>query len=152
MYELSLGGTKIHDNTLTGNGIDASTADWSNNVQLLVSCSDGSAGGISIYRNRISGSAYPLMLLNNGSHPLGTKGVHVHDNVMTLRSTARVGAMASDGMTELFGAAANNRFDDNTYRVTDPGAAYWAWDGQMLTWSQWQAAGHDVHGTRRHSG
>jgi parallel beta-helix repeat protein len=152
MYELSLGGTKIHDNTLTGNGIGDSTADWSNNVQLLVSCSDGSAGGIEIYRNRISGSAYPLALLNNGSHPLGTTGVDVHDNVMMLRSsTARVGAIASDGMTELFGAAANNRFDHNTYRVPDRGA-YWAWDGQMLTWSQWQAAGNDAHGIRRQAG
>jgi hypothetical protein len=36
--------------------------------------------------------------------------------------------------------------------VTDPGGAYWAWDGQMLTWSQWQAAGNDVHGTRRKAG
>jgi parallel beta-helix repeat protein len=146
MYELSLGGTKIYDNTLTGNGIGDGTADWSNNVQLLVSCSDGSAGGIEIYRNRISGSTYPLVLLNNGSHPLGTEGVHVHDNVMTLRSsTARVGAIASDGMTELFGAAANNRFNDNTYRVPDRGA-YWAWDGQMLTWRQWRALGHDQDG------
>jgi hypothetical protein len=152
MYELSLGGTRIYDNTLTGNAIDDSTADWSNGVQLLVSSSDGSAGGIEIYRNRISGSAYPLMLLNNGSPLLGTKGVHVHDNVMTLRSsTVRVGAIASDGTTELFGAAANNRFDHNTYRVPDRGA-YWAWDGQTLSWSQWQAAGNDVRGTRRQAG
>jgi parallel beta-helix repeat protein len=152
MYELSLGGTKIHDNTLTGNGIGDGSADWSNNVQLLVSCSDGSAGGIEIYRNRIGGSAYPLMLLNNGSHPLGTKGVHVHDNVITLRSsTARVGANASDGMNELFSEAAKNRFDSNTYRVPDRGA-YWAWDGQALSWSQWQAAGNDVRGTRRQAG
>jgi hypothetical protein len=57
-----------------------------------------------------------------------------------------VGAVAFDGLTELFSETANNVFDSNTYRVPDPGGAYWAWDGQMLTWSQWRAAGNDVHG------
>jgi hypothetical protein len=66
---------------------------------------------------------------------------------MTLRSPGdEVGAFAFDGLTELFGEAANNRFDSNTYRVTDPGGGYWAWDGQMLTWSQWQALGQDQYG------
>ena len=50
---------------------------------------------------------------------------------MTLRSaTTRVGAAAFDGLTELFSAEANNRFDHNTYRVLDLSGAYWAWDGQ----------------------
>ena len=43
-WELSYGGAKIHDNTLTGNGVGDGTANWFNNVQLLVSCSDGSVG------------------------------------------------------------------------------------------------------------
>jgi hypothetical protein len=49
-------------------------------------------------------------------------------------------------LTELFSEAANNRFDSNTFRVPDAGGAYWAWDGHMLTWSQWQALGHDHYG------
>jgi hypothetical protein len=94
-------------------------------VQLLVSCSDGSAGGIEIYRNRINGSAYPLGLINHAGHPIRTRGVNVHHNPMILRSSAaRVGAVAFDGLTELFTAAAHNRFDHNTYRVPDRGA-YW---------------------------
>jgi hypothetical protein len=147
MYELSLGGTKIHDNTLTGNGIGDGSADWFNNVQLLVSCSDGSAGRIEIYDNTIDGAAYPLGLINHSHHPLRTAGAYVHHNRITLRSSGdEVGAVAFDGLTELFSAAANNRFDSNTYLVTDPGGAYWAWDGQMLTWSQWQALGQDQYG------
>jgi Right handed beta helix region len=146
-WELSYGGTKIHDNTLTGNGIGDGTANWYNNVQLLVSCSDGSVGRIEIYDNTIDGAAYPLGLINHSHHPLRTTGVYVHHNRMTLRSSGdEVGAVAFDGLTELFSEAANNRFDSNTYRVTDPGGAYWAWDGQMLTWSQWQALGHDQYG------
>jgi parallel beta-helix repeat protein len=146
-WELSYGGAKIHDNTLTGNGIGDGTANWYNNVQLLVSCSDGSVGRIEIYDNTIDGAAYPLGLINHSHHPLRTTGVYVHHNRMTLRSSGdEVGAVAFDGLTELFSAAANNRFDSNTYRVTDPGGAHWAWDGQMLTWSQWQALGHDRYG------
>jgi parallel beta-helix repeat protein len=153
MYELSYGGTKIHDNTLTGNGIGDGTANWFANVQLLVSCSDGGVGRIEIYDNTIDGAAYPLGLINHIHHPLRTTGAYVHHNRMTLRSPGdEVGAVAFDGLTELFSTAANNRFDSNTYRVTDPGGAYWAWDGQMLTWRQWQAAGNDVHGTRRQAG
>ena len=151
-WELSYGGAKIHDNTLTGNGTGDGTANWYNNVQLLVSCSDGSVGHIEIYDNTIDGTAYPLGLINGSHHPLRTAGAYVHHNRMTLRSSGEVGAVAFDGLTELFSNAANNRFDSNTYLVTDPGGAYWAWDGQMLTWSQWQAAGNDVHGTRHKAG
>ena len=53
-WELSYGGAKIHDNTLTGNGIGDGSPNFFNNVQLLVSCSDGSDGGIEIFRNRIT--------------------------------------------------------------------------------------------------
>ena len=66
---------------------------------------------------------------------------------MTLRaSTTRVGAAAFNGLTELFSAAAKNRFDHNIYRVPDSSGAYWAWNGQTLTWSQWRAFGQDANG------
>ncbi len=68
-WELSYGGTKIHDNTLTNNGLGDGTPNWFNNVQLLVSCSDGSVGGIEIYENTIDGAAYPLGLINHSGHP-----------------------------------------------------------------------------------
>ena len=58
-WELSYGGTKIHHNTLTDNGVGDGTANLFSNVQLLVSCSDGSVGGIEIYENTIDGAAYP---------------------------------------------------------------------------------------------
>jgi parallel beta-helix repeat protein len=148
-WELSYGGAKIHHNTLTGNGEGGQNA-WLNNVQLLVSCSDGSTGGIEIYANTIDGTAYPLALINHSAHPTRTRNVYVHDNTMTLRSTSsRVGAMAFDGLTEIFSASANNRFEDNTYRVPDRRGAYWGWDGKALTWSQWRRFGHDNDGLVR---
>ena len=147
-WELSYGGAKIHDNTLIDNGIGDGSSSFYNNVQLLVSASDGSDGGIEIYRNTMDGTAHPLALINHAVHPIRTRSVYVHDNLMILRSSqAKVGAVAFDGLTELFGDAANNRFDYNTYRVPDINAAYWEWDGRILTWGQWQGLGQDVHGS-----
>ncbi len=61
---------------------------------------------------------------------------------MTLRApTTRVGAAVFDGSTDLFSAAANNRFNDNTYRVLDRRGAYWAWNGQTLTWASGRRSG-----------
>jgi hypothetical protein len=46
----------------------------------------------------------------------------------------------------MFSPSAGNRFRANTYRVLDPQAAYWVWNGETLTWAQWQALGHDGSG------
>jgi hypothetical protein len=146
LWELSYGGAKIHDNTLTNNGLGGTNM-FFNNVQLLISCSDATVGGIEIYQNTIDGTAYPFGLLNHSVHPTRTRNVYVHDNVMTLRApTTRMGAYAANGLTELFSAAANNRFDHNTYRVPNTAGAYWAWNGQILTWSQWRGYGQDANG------
>ena len=73
--ELSYGGTTIHDNTLTDNGLGDGTANWGNNVQLLVSASDGSVGaGIEIYDNTIDGAAYPLGLINHSQRTRPARG------------------------------------------------------------------------------
>jgi parallel beta-helix repeat protein len=147
-WELSYGGTKIHDNKLTDNGVGDGSQNWGANVQLLVSTSDGSVGsGIEIYKNTIDGAANPLGLLNHSSGTPLTRQVFVHDNNLTLRApTTRVGAAVFDGSSDLFSAAANNRFKDNTYRVLDRSGTYWAWNGQTLSWAQWQTLGHDRNG------
>jgi hypothetical protein len=110
------------------------SADWFNNVHLLVSASDGSVGaGIEICENTIDGAAYPLGLINHIHHPTRTRQVTSTTNVTTLRaSTTRVGAVGFDALTELFTVAANSRFD-YTYRVLNPNDAYWEWNGQKLS-------------------
>jgi hypothetical protein len=149
LYEMSLGGTKIHHNTLTGNGIGDGTVAWTINVQLSIASSDGSRGGragIEIYANTIDGAAYPLGLVTHAGRP-STKQVKVHDNVLILRAaTSRVGGADGSGTGEMFSPSAGNRFRANTYRVLDPQAAYWVWNGETLTWAQWQALGHDGSG------
>jgi parallel beta-helix repeat protein len=149
LYETSFGGTKIHHNTLIGNGIGDGSVDWTINVQISIASSDGSRGGrggIEIYANRISGDAYALGLVTHAGRP-STKQVKVHDNVLVLRAaSSRVGGADNSGMGEMFSPSAGNRFRANTYRVLDPQAAYWAWNGETLTWAQWQALRHDRSG------
>jgi parallel beta-helix repeat protein len=149
LYEMSFGGTKIHHNTLTDNAMGAGPVDWTINVQLSIASSDGSRGGrggIEIYDNTIGGDAYPLGLVTHAGRR-STKQVQVHDNVLILRSaSSRVGGADGSGTGEMFSPSAGNSFRANTYRVLDPQAAYWAWNGETLTWAQWQALGHDASG------
>ena len=149
LYEISLGGTKIHHNRLIDNAMGAGTADWMLNVQLSIASSDGSRGGrggIEIYANTIRGDAYALGLVTHAGRP-STEQVRVHDNVLILRATSsRVGGADASGTGEMFSPSAGNRFRANAYRVLDPNGAYWAWNGETLTWAQWQAIGHDANG------
>ena len=149
LYEGSFGGTKIHHNKLIDNGIGDGTSNWTMNVQLGVASSDGSRGGrggIEIYANRIDGAAYALGIVTHAGRPT-TKQVHVHDNLLILRAaSSRVGGEDQTGTGEMFSPSAGNRFRANTYRVLDPNAAYWAWNGETLTWTQWQAIGNDDNG------
>jgi parallel beta-helix repeat protein len=149
LYESSFGGTKIHHNTLMDNGMGDGTEDWTLNVQLSIASSDGSRGGrggIEIYANTIGGDGYPLGLVTHAGRG-STRQVKVHDNVLILRAaSSRVGGVDNSGTGEMFRPSAGNRFRDNTYRVLDPEAAYWAWNGETLTWAQWQALGHDASG------
>jgi parallel beta-helix repeat protein len=149
LYEMSFGGTKIYHNTMVDNAMGAATVDWMLNVQLSIASSDGSRGGrggIEIYANKIGGDAYPLGLVTHAGRP-STKQVLVHDNVLILGSaSSRVGGTDNSGTGEMFSPSAGNRFRTNTYRVLDPQAAYWAWNGETLTWAQWQALGHDSNG------
>jgi parallel beta-helix repeat protein len=149
LYEISLGGTKIHHNKLIDNAMGAGTVDWMLNVQLSIASSDGSRGGnggIEIYANTIGGDAYPLGLVTHAGRP-STKQVQVHDNVLILRAASSlVGGADASGTGEMFSPSAGNRFRANTYRVLDPNAEDWEWDGETLTWAQWQALGHDASG------
>jgi hypothetical protein len=122
-----------------GNGVGDGTS-TGHNAQLVIANSDGSTGGIEVYSNTIDGTASPLSLIDNSGRAIRTKNVYVHHNVMTLRaSSSRAGAFG----TNLFSTAANNRFAGNTYRVLNTTGKYWAWNGQTLSWSGWQALGHD---------
>jgi hypothetical protein len=144
-WEISYGGVRIHDNKLIGNGEGDGTSN-AYNAQVTVADSDGGQRGIEIYDNTIVGSAFPVTLIDDSNRSGATSSVYVHHNVMTLRAdTSRVGAFGAD----LVAPEANNRFENNAYRVVDRGGSYWAWNTESLTWTQWRATGHDNKGSLR---
>jgi hypothetical protein len=101
LYEISFGGTKIHDDTLRDNGGDDRYG-WfqrgSTSRGRLPRC-NRQRGGIAILDNSIDGTAYTVGLFVNGNRPL-TRGVYVHDNSVTLRAAeARVGAVAFQALS-----------------------------------------------------
>jgi hypothetical protein len=122
LYEISFGGTRIHDDTLRDTVVMTVTTGF-NAVQLLVAGSDGAIGkreGIAIFDNSIHGTAYAVGQIVNGNRSL-TRGIYVHDDSVTLRAAvAGVSGVAFDGLVGLSSPEANNRFEDNSYRVIAP--------------------------------
>jgi hypothetical protein len=142
---------EIHDNVLTGNAA-ASNGSWYDGVQLLVSCSDGTGSGISIYNNTVDGTAKAIGVISfdHGKPDRNlSKNVYVHDNTVFLRAAGdKVGAVDQSGTgvyASMF-APGNIRFESNTYRVLDTAAVHFQWQGQK-TWTQWLATGHDLNGS-----
>jgi len=110
-----------------GNG----SPNFFNNVQLLVSCSDGSVGGIQIYGNTIDGPAHTLGLIpKRPSHPHQSRlcPSQGHDPAVLHDQD---GGVAFNGLTELY--SADNHFDHNVYRVRKRAGAYWTWNDEVLT-------------------
>ena len=72
-----------------------------------------------------------------------TSNVYVHANTMILSSADQhVGIYDTTGTGSAYSAAANNRFDANTYRLPDSTARYFHLATGMA-WADWRAAGMD---------
>lgn len=78
------------------------------------------------------------------SGPTGVRNLNVHDNDVT-GGEKSVGIMRnSSATTDPFVAAANNRFDANTYRG---GRTSYLWVTHGVGADVWKRAGHDARGT-----
>lgn len=157
-YEISSGGTRLHNNLLLGNGygdaLDAAT-DW-NNWQILVSCSDGTLGagtGIEIDHNIVDGTGRLIGLLNHDVHPFDTKMVDVNANQIWARgSSAKLGG-SDQQVTKTLWTTGSNHFDAHEYHQTDLANSNWQWSdatggATAKTFAQWQAYGFDATATR----
>jgi parallel beta-helix repeat protein len=154
--ELSYGNNKIRHNAALNNGLgDGAPYSIFEEVNILVSCSDGTlgqGGGNEIHNNLVDGAAHGIYLIDHSGHPLPTTGANVHDNDITLRSSGQCGAGDPHSELSIYTVGANNHFENNRYHV----ASYvnqpkWDWGtaGEpptANTWSQWQAVGHDSPG------
>jgi parallel beta-helix repeat protein len=145
--EISYGG-KVRWNTVAGNGFGNPNSSEGDGV--MVYASGGS--GLEIAYNRLSGNKHAIMLFaaDRGSGPLGplvTQNVSVHDNIITLSGSQKMGAVRYSGSTGLW-TTDNNHFERNTYLLQSALAAPFAWaNNALMTESQWRGAGNDDTGT-----
>jgi hypothetical protein len=98
-----------------------------------------------IYGNVVETEGNPLGLndADRGSTIYGVlevRDVYVHDNTFTIKPGREMGLV---GRPTAF--SANNRFQNNTYYVSDLNGTYWVWQ-DLKTKAQWQALGHDTTG------
>jgi hypothetical protein len=136
----------IRNNVLINNASSAAGLSlwWGANIFIH------SSPNVEIYGNTVEST--------NGGHGIGLRdsirgsgkfglyeirNAYVHDNVVKMRPSAETGMVGN--RPENF-ATANNRFQHNTYYVSDLAGRFWQWQG-LLTKAEWQATGNDTTGT-----
>jgi parallel beta-helix repeat protein len=70
--------------------------------------------------------------------------LYVHDNVIKVNLSGTSGLV---GRSASYEASANNRFEHNTYYVTDTSKKAWAWSTYPVGWTQWRGYGNDTTGS-----
>jgi len=109
---------------------------------------------VEVYGNTVVDNWQGITGLNDhrGSGNFGDytlTNLNVHDNTITSRVTdagaGRTGVVETAG-TEAFSAAANNRFQRNTY-VLGTNAKYFMWNAADHSEFAWQSFGQDAAGS-----
>jgi parallel beta-helix repeat protein len=125
----------IQGNRIVRNGADGIFISSSSNVE---------ASGNVIKGNRTGGVH---LFLDEGSG-YGLADNLIRDNVISMPAGTITG-LTTVNPSDLDPYSANNRFRRNSYVVPDLRGGYWAWQGGLLTWKEWHAAGQDIDGSRR---
>jgi hypothetical protein len=98
----------------------------------------------------VTGNTNAIMLIQQrrddspskyGPHELDN--INVHDNDITMTDNV-TGMVSDDGNNNPNGR--NIRFSNNTYRLADSDGRYFAWAGDNVTRTTWQAIGNDTTG------
>jgi hypothetical protein len=140
----------IRNNVCSGNGFYQA---WAFGAQILVQ----NSRDVEIYGNRIEvavdhGNGIELLQGNRDADDLGpwpTKNNYVHHNTIIHRSTrGGDGAQADYKSAEMFDPTiGNNRFNYNSYYVTDLNALHWRWANLDMTFGKFRWYGHEANGT-----
>ena len=149
-HELSYDAT-IRDNEISDNGKDHKGWAWEAGIQIQ---SSGGTGLIEITGNAVARNANGIALIDSGSRayespaphgPHVVRNVWVHDNRITMGPGQTTGAVQDTGDTAIY-SRRNNRFEANTYSLTDLGGLHFSWNDTDLDWTDWRALGHDADG------
>ena len=153
MHEISYAAT-IANNKVYGNGLGFDTWLWG--AQILVSNSPN----VEIYGNDVTvpgRGGDGIGVVQSSDRGSGRLGAHVTSNVNVHHNTVRfLGSKGSKGSkgstgggadidkTRFFGTA-SNRFDYNTYVVSEKEALLWEWRGAR-TWQGFREQGQEANG------
>jgi hypothetical protein len=113
------------------------------NIEVMVS------QNVEVYENTVVGGTNGIGLhdIDRGVGAYGeyrAANVYVHDNVVRMSGAAQTGL--NGPRPEAYSAGANNRFQDNTYYVTNLSGNYWLW-AQLRDWPGWRTSGQDSVGS-----
>jgi hypothetical protein len=147
-YEISYAAT-IRNNNVRYNYVPNSGW-WMWGAQILLQNSANSE----VYGNTVvvggDGNAIGIVNQNRGAGPWGPREAlnnYVHHNtVVAEKSPSGRSGLVADWNAQSILANGNNRFDYNTYHVSDVNQWQWAW-GWGMQWPGFLAAGQEAHGT-----
>jgi parallel beta-helix repeat protein len=125
----------------------------SNNTKGIMA---SSSPDVQIYDNTVvNNSEFGIRIHDQGgrSDQPSQYGAHtpknnfVHHNRITM-TTGYTGATKLPEVNDfVFSAQANNRFENNTYRVNFGTRRYLHWRNALRSWRQWRSYGHDTFGS-----
>lgn len=145
-YEISCNAV-IRDNRVVNNGMVGSGWFWGGGIQIAAShhvevhgntVAHNLNGITGIQQNRGTGK-------NCGERVISH--LNVHDNITSDRpdSYSIAGLVADGGSSQIFEVSSSNRFDRNTYRMSNPFADVFFWKSAMTS-VQWKSAGNGPDG------
>jgi hypothetical protein len=147
-YEISYAAT-IRYNTVRNNANFPSTWMWG--AQILIM----NSRDVAVYGNRVdvapaTGNGIGIIQQNRGDGAYGphiAANNYVHHNSITHRHSPNGSSgLVGDYYQQALLTSQNNRFDYNSYHVTDPWASAWQWGGYM-SWDGMHQIGQELHGT-----
>jgi hypothetical protein len=129
------------------NAAGKSSAPWLWGAQILIAGSQQ----MQVYGNTVTvsadgGNGITLIQQDRGNAsfgPLILKDNHVHDNVIIYQGAAGFSGAAADWNAQ---AMFNNRFDNNTYHVTDAQAPHWYWQAGATNFAGFRRQGQEPSG------
>ncbi len=139
----------IRNNIVMFNGL--SKADYMMyGAQILISTSSNAE----VYGNQVvvspeGGKGIGIMQQDRGGGDAPWQGYNnnVHNNTIIYMGSAGVSGVMTDWEEANFWALGDNRFDANTYYLTNPASNRWRWAGQEHTWETLRALGQETNGT-----
>jgi parallel beta-helix repeat protein len=108
-----------------------------------------SSSDVNITDNTVIDNAAGIILLQV-ERPTGPRGPFETRNVSVVGNQVHMlegfSGLYQDAGDFAFAGPANNRFDRNSYYVSEPIARYFLWRSGERTWDEWRNDGHDAGG------